>query len=122
MIPTYSEFVGTNYLEKWWNVTAKRYPDELWMRLVDEDFGEGDQEEFKTGCSIDFLPDQTLQGVKFATQDDEYIKNIAFRVKPLEEYYDNESSYEQNGDVYSIGYDEDFKDMKFEYKANGYSP
>jgi len=75
------------------------------------------------GCAVDILDGSTIKGAKFFLDfevDENMINNIAFRLQPLEEYYDTIHSYSQNGDIYSVGYDNDFYDGKIEYTANGY--
>lgn len=79
----------------------------------------------KLGCSMDILTGSTIKGARFSTDPaDEsfFMNNLAFRLQPIKSYYDTTHSYSQNGDKYTVGYDNDFYDGKIEYTANGYSP
>jgi hypothetical protein len=72
---------------------------------------------------MDILAGSTITGAKFKNDEDsKFMKWIALRLQPIVESYDAIHSYAQNGDTYTVGYDQDFYDGKLEYTANGYPP
>lgn len=98
-----------------------RYNDTISVKLFQTD--PTSEVEIKSGCSIDIMAGNTIKGAKAHIDLGEstfFMKNLGFRLQPIEEYYDTTHSYSQNGDLYSIGYDNDFYDGKIEYTANGY--
>jgi len=72
---------------------------------------------------VKILPGTTIKGAKFNSDpeiSEVFLNNLAFRVQPFKEKYGSTHSYSNNGDVYTLGYDNDFYDGKVEYTANGY--
>ena len=108
-------------MQKWFNVSSIKYDNVYSVKTFQV---EADAEEEPVpGCKVDVLEGNSIQAVKFySNPTDVFVNSIQFRVKPLEEYYDQTRSYSQNGDVYEVGYDNDFYDGKIQYTANGYSP
>lgn len=107
-----------SYMQQFFNVSMIKYKDTIGVKLAN---APSDVVPVP-GCAVDILDGSTIKGAKFFLDEakDNMINNIAFRLQPLEEYYDTIHSYSQNGDIYSVGYDNDFYDGKIEYTANGY--
>lgn len=120
-LDTFDKFFSGDFLPKFFDYAMVRYEDKI--RVKFQSYTE--EEKAEIGCAIDILSGSTIKGARFNTDfesSDVFLNNLAFRVQPLEEYYDNTHSYSQNGDSYTVGYDKDFYDGKLEYTANGYPP
>ena len=107
-----------SYMQQFFNISMIKYKDTIGVKLAN-----APSDVVPTpGCAVDILDGSTIKGAKFFLDEseDNMINNIAFRLQPLEEYYDTTHSYSQNGDSISVGYDNDFYDGKMEYTADGY--
>jgi len=121
-MPSWGEFTDPTggFMQKWFNVSSIKYDNVYSLKFFQVAAGEA---EPVPGCKVDVLEGNSIQAVKFFSNPTEILVNsLQFRVLPLVEYYDQTRSYSQNGDVYEVGYDNDFYDGKVQYTANGYSP
>lgn len=106
-------------MQKYFNISMIKYDD-----IIGVKFAQIDAEAVSSiGCAVDILAGSTIKAAKFYTDlesSDTFLSNLAFRLQPVQEFYDTTHSYSQNGDIYSVGYDNDFYDGTVEYTANGY--
>lgn len=96
-------------MQKYFNVSMIKYNDKISVKL----FNAAEDVKVNIGCSVDIMKGTTIKSAKFNVDETDlsfFLKNIAFRVQPIKDYYDINHSYSQNGDKYSVGYDDDFYD------------